>query len=238
MRTVTFKSVLEGTAWLGGFAYADMNPAMQAELVSHINMAYRYGWEMYDWPEAMKYVKATLQTHPDIADARFVPYVTSSHDIKTVYGVALDDPRVKRVPRKVHEYRLGNDGIYFPEAQVTEVWVEYREPSPCFTHEPWDAAKTYVEHDLVYLAATGRCYRALRSNLNKTPDANVDDWAEVPFMALLAEAVKNAAHAARVRADGREEAAALLAEVMDEYLANEVDVLELQSGHNKRFTRR
>lgn len=238
MRTVTFKSVIEGTAMLGGVSPSDpVYTQIAPELAHHITTAYRLAWDLYDWPETLCYIADTIESHPTATSAKYLPWTNGDRDIKTLFGVSKYDPRVKEHPEPITGYRLGPDGFYFPETTETAVWLEYREPAPRFTSTAYAAGTAYVTGDLVYYSTTGECYRAKQSTTGNAP-TNTTYWLKLDFMALLDEAVKAAAHAARTRAEGREQTAAFIQSVVEDHLENEIDLLDQQSQRFKRTTRR
>ena len=236
MRTCSFKSVLEGAGRLCGFDVSQDYPAQKETLARFITQAYRVGWELYDWPEALSYVRATIETHADADCALYVPYTADTHDIKTVFGVSLDDPRCKKQPTMVRDWKLGPDGIYFPETTETEVWIEYRGAAARFTSVAWDAGTAYVTGDLVYSSTTGQVYKAKQSHTNQTVDTGAY-WEVVFFMALLDEAVMAAAYAAMSLTEGKGGLKQVIESTVLDHLESEIEVL-LTSAHSKRWARR
>lgn len=241
MRTCTFKSVIEGAARLGGVGPSDAAYAQIApELALHITTGYRLAWDYYDWPESLDIAECTIIAHPTVTDAKYIPYVATGRNMKAVFGLSENDPRVKQNPGIIprSEWRMGADGIYFPQTSRTSAWVESRQPANKFTSTEWSAVTAYLVGDLIYYATTGECYISIQAGTNQNPSTQTAYWTKLDFMDLLSEAVKAAAHAARVRGEGREQTAAIIQSVVEDHLESEVDVLDLQSGRGKTATRR
>ncbi|MFA5187299.1 MAG: hypothetical protein WC551_12545 [Patescibacteria group bacterium] len=112
------------------------------------------------------------------------------------------DPRIYRFAAVVRPVIFFEDGIQVTaEEAPAKPWVRFRPPPPEFSLTEWSDATNYAIADLVYLAGTGECYKALLPSLNKNPESETTYWEPVDFPKYLKAYVVFGAHADYLIAD-------------------------------------
>ncbi len=166
-----------------------INAAVSVNLTDLINSAYRAAWQFYPWPDALEISEEAVITHPTVSGAEYVPRVTSTRELHTVFTVWSDDPRKKDTKAGRIQVTKRNDGLYFHQS-VTPVWVDYRPVVPQFTDTAWASGTTYAADELV-LFTDGHVYKSLQgTNLNKSPDTQTAWWVKQGIIESLYEATK------------------------------------------------
>ncbi len=209
--------------------------AISIALTDLINSAYRAAWHFHPWPDALEMREEAVITHPTVAGAVYVPRVTSTREIHTVFAVWSDDPRKKDTKARRVQTTKRNDGLYFHES-ITPVWVDYRPVAPQFTDTAWSASTTYAAEDLV-LFTDGHVYRSLQgTNLNKSPDTQTAWWVKVPILESLYEATKQGviSHFKRYQS-GQPVTAKTFEDLMQGDLEREIFRLQLQEGQIRSY---
>lgn len=135
---------------------------------------------------------------------RFDRYVAWEQEGQTAIGevkrVTRRDPRV--YPDKAFPvgFRTSQHGVQVEAAAPNSVWVEFRKRPPVFGSDVWLAVATYAAGAVVYLPASGECYRSLHNNNSgQNPASSAADWERVEFPAALQNWVKQAAFADGLR---------------------------------------
>src|SRR5258705_9308429 len=190
MRTVSFKSVLDGAATRLGLRPSENLLTTQAEaLVEYIDDRLEEAWACAPWPEwtlsqerqyradysaltayaagaevlyqnayyrAKAPTTANLPTNTTFWDpaSDLNMYVARTQSWATlelgmVWGVYSQDPRTHDRPPRVGWWE-SPDGIQV-DTGATTVWIEFSLVPPHFTTEAWDATRSYLTGDLVYL---------------------------------------------------------------------------------------
>lgn len=158
-----------------------------------------------------------------------------AHEIGEVLGVYADDPRTTSRPRPVEWWESPN-GIQVSDEAGDSVWIEFREPAPVFTTTAWATATDYDLGDLVYLSATGECYKAIAEGSGNNPAESPLEWARVKLPACLAEYVKGAAQADALREDQNMDKAAIVEGLALDHLYDEIDSARRARRQNTQWT--
>ncbi len=110
--------------------------------------------------------------------------------------VFTKDPRVNRFAGRIEQVILYEDGILInSDTAPARPWIWFRPPPPEYSLTDWSGATAYAIGDLVYYAASGESYKALKPSTNKNPYSETEDWRPVDFPAFLRTYVKYGAHA-------------------------------------------
>jgi hypothetical protein len=132
---------------------------------------------------------------------KYVSYTQAGRTV--IHEVQLASKRSPRThPTKPWpvNFSLSTNGVQFGPDAPDEVWITFRLAPPQFTHTPYSAGSTYALGDLVYLAATGECYRSLAAaNTGNTPSSSSAWWVKVDFPEILADWTKQAAYSDLLR---------------------------------------
>jgi hypothetical protein len=96
--------------------------------------------------------------------------------------------------------RVNQNGIQVYEGGgLLTVFVRYLTPAEKFTTFPYIASRTYLRGDVVYLAAQGECYQAIRTAVGKDPATEISYWRQCLFPEVLAHYVRAGAFADSLR---------------------------------------
>lgn len=123
-------------------------------LAEHISAAYEYGLRQHDWPEARRFVQASVQDHP-----QFGCKVALSTG-QTVLHVWEEFPLFVESPQEI-AFTVSAAGIVLPSETASSVCVEYRLSTQEFTIEEWEDTVTGMGESR--WATDGHCYVALGS---------------------------------------------------------------------------
>lgn len=106
------------------------------------------------------------------------------------------DPRLHQFAGLVEAVICTPDGIQVLATPApARPFIRFRPPSPEFTLTGWDSLADYAIGDLVYLASTGLCYRALKVGTGRAPDQQTDYWVEVQLPWMFKKYLVHAVHA-------------------------------------------
>lgn len=102
------------------------------------------------------------------------------------------------------------DAIQLGQDAPARVWVEFQIEPPALDPTPWSASENAAAGSVRYYesGAQGDCYLALETT-DATPPPQSNKWERIEIPAALAQTVKYHASADWLRADGKEETAAL-----------------------------
>lgn len=137
----------------------------------------------------------------------FEPYVGLDQTGKTPIGEVLritrNNPAVTPDKPGVIAHTVSASGIVpFDSAPPVAVWVNFRRRVPVFTNEVWSAVTAYAADQLVYVPATGECYKALQATTNNAPASSPTYWEKVDFPLVISDFVTRAAGSDVLRSDG------------------------------------
>lgn len=166
---------------------------------------------------------------------KYIPYQqTGKKLIATVEFVCQSNPKTNPAYPGYLGHWQSENGVQLSDLAGTYVWIRYRPPEPEFTSEIYGATASYVACDLIYLPATGECYKALQSGSGHDPATEPTYWEIVPFPAFLASWVKKAAYADALRKDGQQDKADGEEDRAYDKLEQIHDVIFAQQGTTKR----
>jgi len=115
--------------------------------------------------------------------------------IGEVIDVFRQDPSVVKPPTSL-EHRPTENGIQIYDASgLLTVFVRYLIPAEKFTTFPYIPSRTYLRGDVVYVAAQGECYQAIRTTQGFDPVTTTGYWRRCLFPEVLAQYVKAGAYA-------------------------------------------
>jgi hypothetical protein len=159
---------------------------------------------------------------------------TGETEIGSVEGVYERNPWTTRYPGRL-DFELTGKGVYPSDLAGDTIWIVFRVAAPKFSVTDWSSATTYAAGELVYLAATGECYKALAASTNRNPSSETAYWSKVDFPAFLADyAILGATGDLMESEEGRvSQGAALKSQAMNE-LVRLVDVATIQQEQSKR----
>jgi len=180
-RSVKWSKVFDSVVRAKGLdpATASLSVAQQENMADLVNEWLRQAWEFTWWPALMVCEERTVT---DDADAGLVIALeeTGCETIGHVRGVYKTNPRTGTSPYKL-QFAVTADGIILSSTlDIATAYVEHRVRAPEFTRTVWSALTAYAVGDLVYLASTGECYKAIATSTNKTPP-DVTYWEPVLF---------------------------------------------------------
>jgi hypothetical protein len=192
-RAVKWSRVFDSVVRAKGLdpATASLTAAQQENMADLVNEWLRQAWEFAWWPALMVCEQRTVTADED-AGLVITPAEDGCETIGHVRAVYKTNPRTGASPYRL-PFLVTADGIILPSTLgITTAFVEHRVRAPEFTRVVWSAATTYAAGDLVYLAATGECYRAVAASTNKTPP-DAAYWEAVLFPWWFAGYVRNMA---------------------------------------------
>lgn len=141
----------------------------------------------------------------------FAPYIgldqAGQTPIGEVVAIYASDPDVNVSNPGKLRHTVRARGVVPLDSAPAIVWVRFRIRVPVFTATPWSGATAYVAGNLVFVAATEECYRALQAGTNQAPASSPSYWVKVDFPQVLADFTMRAAAADVMRADGQTEKA-------------------------------
>lgn len=215
MRTVTFKSLLNGVAAGRDMAPTDVTSVDLPKYVEALNLALRFGWAWPDagWPE----LKKSEQLTPT---AGVISWTAASLIMGAVHGVYLDDPDSVACPRPVQwRWSATGTGLVITDAS-SPVWVHYTPQTPEWSAEAYAADQNYAADTVKYDATTGECYIATAA----TATAAVTDtskWRKLDVPWIFRRAAVRGAVALLAGSEGNRGEEQVLENSMGEVLAQE-----------------
>lgn len=274
MRTVTYKSVLDGVLRMAAEDPASVAAKDKAELMEYLGDALQRAREYYRWPELLtieaRYFRAPwaavnydadAEVYYETGDAyyrateavtsadepgtsakweeledfnRYVSYdQTGETAFDAVLGAWTKDPRVHAdaVPL---DFEVASEGVRFGPDAPNQVWIELREKSPDYTYgEEW-SAQAFGAGDQVYDATTGELYRAAAATTADDVPGMAAVWAKIDIPYIFRMAVKRAAYADWLEADGQTDKALIQAAKFIELLDDQVSQLVKLQGQTGR----
>lgn len=211
--------------------------------------AYVIGDEVYYADENKYYIATAAGTGNLPTDTNFWAEATEldryvaavqdweEHELGDVVSFYKEDPRTTSTPAVVQHWESPN-GFQVGESAGSVVWVEFREPAPLFTTPAWSAATSYPAGSLVYLSATGECYKAMVDVSVSNPAESPEQWARVLFPECLAEYVKLAAQSDALREDESVDKADRIEASAVDFLYDEIDKARRSRRQTNRWTAR
>jgi len=137
---------------------------------------------------------------------KYIPYEqTGKTPLGEVKGTFRKNPRTNRNYPGEIGFEPSDNGIQLGDYAGAQTWIEFRIRPPEFTSDVWSDTSAYVTDDLVYLAATGECYKALQNSTDRNPATETAFWAVVEFPKLLAKYVVRHAYADALDEDGQQD---------------------------------
>lgn len=215
MRTVTFKSLLNGLASGRDLAPTDVDSVLLPKHVEALNLALRFGWAWPDagWPE----LKKSEQLTPA---AGVISWTAGSLTMGTVHGVYLDDPDSVACPRPVQwRWSATGTGLVITDAS-SPVWVHYTPQTPEWSAEAYAAAQNYAIGTVKYEATSGECYTAIALTASE-PVTNVAKWRKLDVPWIFRRAAVRGAVALLAGSEGNRGEEQVLENSMGEVLAQE-----------------
>jgi len=232
MREVTFKSVLHGVALrLGLDPGVNLQPNKATALAEYISSDYREAYELFDWPEAYRSEERT-------ATGGVIPWTATEREaLGIVHSVWKGDPlAVDGTPPEEVAHILAGGGIQLlgDDAALTSAWVVYRPQAPAFSATEWDDEGSYAVGDVV-LYSDGYCYRKKAAGEVGVAPTVTSVWERVPFLYVLAEAVKLGARAAALDEEEQFSSAEKLRKRRNELLEQQAMIVMNQSGRSRLY---
>lgn len=157
MRTVTFKSILHGTAQRLGFDPArDLNSVRAASLTEYINTRLKEGWEFEFWPEWTVISQRQYRLNWLIASAYAAP--TAEAAVEVYYPPA----------QKYYQALQGSTG-QVPANLVNGAYVVnatyWAETALSYSADAWQTGVAYLLGDQVLNPEDGRYYQCFSPHL-------------------------------------------------------------------------
>lgn len=134
----------------------------------------------------------------------YIPlYSVGQLPIGEVQAIFDDSPNLKTHAKKL-EYVATEDRLILidPAYAGGDVYVRFQVPCPKFTATAYNAAISYSVGDLVYHAATGDCYEAIREGAGNAP-TNEEFWLRQKIPTFMADYLKAQAFAETLAEDGQ-----------------------------------
>lgn len=229
MRTVTFKSLMQGVARGMGGANADLTGVKPEQYAEALTLTLRYCWCWADagWPELKR-------TDPVTPVDGLIAWDATSRMLGTVHGLYLDDPDSRQHPRPVQDWRWNSQGnglVVF--GTTSQIWVTYTPLTPVWTDEVW-ASGEYSTGEVVYDPdGTGECYEAI-ANVTNEALTDTSKWRKLDVPAIFRRAAVRGAVALLSGNEGDRAEEQLLEESMGEVLAQEWRQFTRSTGQHQR----
>lgn len=228
MRTISWNTVWRAVCRRRGLDPDETIGAVLAENIAEsVNQHLKTAWEWCMWPSLLTCEQRTVAT-ADSVD--YVPLTaTGKTDIGHVNTVSERNPRASTYPGYL-EHSVRDIGIVLGDISGASVYVEFRGECPQFTRTAWSAETTYAADDVVYVAATGECYKALQASTNKAPATETDYWVQLEFPWMFFAYVRAAAYADYLEEHEDAELAVRARATADDVLSDLEDVQTAQQG--------
>lgn len=259
MRTVTFKSVIDGAlARMGLDPLVSPSSNTLAAFTEYANSSYRAAWEMYPWPEAVRFENRQFYPSWVTATSYAANDVVLASDGNYYYAVqanssqnpTTDSSDTYWAPASSYPSTTGS-GILFaisldqilngvaktPIGEVIGVWQSDPRTNRYSTPVNW-----MLTGDGIVVGQNGLSVTSIPSTVwvefttrpTVFTTANYSDGATIPY--VVAEAVKYGICAEAQREDGQFDKAAAHDANAIACLNTEWDKLEMKQGQRGRFT--